>query len=695
VSPDSFSNWGVHDKNYHDELAQLVTEFMFSVQIPKFADFLDSATMDEFQDPEFVVSNARKFGINVRHLAYVAMQTCSSAVRTIVLEEVIKRTLKNVVRNYMRNQSSPISGDSNENMVEQKILDFLCTSLSELAIAHKSLHFHLQDDLYDLPECDFSSIDILLSLDLGYSFEQGPKPARRIVDLLVEAAQKRFGVVAGSLFQQALFQSCDLPYILTEVLAKCGIKTVARDGKQEQLVWTLDRNEAVGFSHWSRNLPVYDLAVAHHLIFKGRQDCELSFSEKCRLYFTPALTVLRHSLSQTDSEEWLELRADAEFNCIPLLLVEGAEMKGTSHAEVEEHMWKIRRMKKDSIYNVTEIVKRVKTYFSIFQSKRAPDVLCGDVEFLGMLSTRCFDVYLSAEVNNFQQYQWFDDYISRIVGVIPQKLEFQIAFWNGVKKIPKERVRRGWKVLGRSFPQFTSPLMKSLVSSPDQVCAEFDRWLHVMCFSPNPASHRNLFKEQTLKELLHQDCFPSSIVGISEEDPLFSFYSGVYRYQLDISLLYAIRLLQDSNSSLSELIRNSKCSPQLQSLYEGNPLLIALQVLLPFNFWGMLDKTRPEFDEDDLAVKFTEYPEMYKTELRELFQAVASFAWKNDEFTFRCISLIQLFSTLSETYGLELGMSFKQIEEHLYSRALKLELFLDVLLLDSPTFPIVEINANG
>jgi hypothetical protein len=136
VSPDAFTNWGIIDRDQHDQVAYDCTVFILTDQVEKLSNHLLTGfkTLNDSTSVNLAVA-FHEFGVNMRHIGLVA-EHCEKQIMNSVTEdskdspkffapvtvlilcsEILFRALKNILRRLLRNASKSTNSELKKMLV--------------------------------------------------------------------------------------------------------------------------------------------------------------------------------------------------------------------------------------------------------------------------------------------------------------------------------------------------------------------------------------------------------------------------------------------------------------------------------------------------------------------------------------------------------------------------------------------------
>jgi hypothetical protein len=128
ISSDALSNWGNMDADYHNEVANLASEFLFRVQIPELAHTLDNLGFV----PDSFSLYFHQHGVNMRHIALVAFMCVNTDLRRQLVEEICIRVCKQMLRCELRKFGSTVEYFSQASQVVKRIQQHVSQLLTAL-----------------------------------------------------------------------------------------------------------------------------------------------------------------------------------------------------------------------------------------------------------------------------------------------------------------------------------------------------------------------------------------------------------------------------------------------------------------------------------------------------------------------------------------------------------------------------------
>jgi len=128
LSSDAYTGWGKHDQRVHDADVDSATHLLMRKVIPDFARYFEQWAANASRDQKRGLRLSMEMhqrGINMRHLgAVLSLVSPNSEAATLIIVEMIKRTLKNVLRSYIRNE---IKERSSAYTIKESVVLFLNT----------------------------------------------------------------------------------------------------------------------------------------------------------------------------------------------------------------------------------------------------------------------------------------------------------------------------------------------------------------------------------------------------------------------------------------------------------------------------------------------------------------------------------------------------------------------------------------
>ena len=110
LNPDALSRWGAADPSFaeQNENVRKATQTLVQNYIPQFAEWLDANGSTLAAQTMKIAVEFHRNGINIRHMGLVRSLTKTYTAKTVLLVNMVARTLKNMLRDWLRRETQRV-----------------------------------------------------------------------------------------------------------------------------------------------------------------------------------------------------------------------------------------------------------------------------------------------------------------------------------------------------------------------------------------------------------------------------------------------------------------------------------------------------------------------------------------------------------------------------------------------------------